>query len=101
VDHTILKEEAVFAFGPAYIGMHISRFENGNIQLIPLVFESPFVGYNDVYESLEGLWSKFADRRVARRTIFCRNVRQNTDRIARTVRKVLISRSFMRSVNNA
>jgi hypothetical protein len=48
VDHTIPKEEAVFAFGRAYIGMHISRFEGHNVRLAPMVFESPFVGYNDV-----------------------------------------------------
>ena len=48
VDHTIPKEEAVFAFGSAYIGMHISRFEGHNVRLAPMVFESPFVGYNDV-----------------------------------------------------
>jgi hypothetical protein len=58
VGHTIPKEEAVFAFGPADIGMQMSRFENCNIQLTPLVFESPFIGYNDVLEGLEGPWSK-------------------------------------------
>jgi len=46
VEHTIPKEEAVF--GPAYIGMHIRPFEAHNVRLVPMVFESPFVGYNDV-----------------------------------------------------
>jgi hypothetical protein len=35
---------------------------------------------------------------AARRTIFCRNVWQSTARIDRTVRKVLISRYFVRAV---
>ena len=38
---------------------------------------------------------------VARRTIFCRNVRQNTDRIDRTVGDLAISRSFLRAVLTA
>ena len=35
---------------------------------------------------------------MARRTIFCRNVRQNTARIDRTVGNTAISRTFVRSV---
>ena len=38
------------------------------------------------------------DRRAARRTIFCRNVRQNSARIARTVFNVAVCRTFLRSV---
>jgi hypothetical protein len=38
------------------------------------------------------------DRAVARRTIFCRNVRQNTARIARTIDNVVVCRDFARSV---
>ena len=35
---------------------------------------------------------------MARRTIFCRNVRQNTARIDRTVGNTAISRDFVRAV---
>jgi hypothetical protein len=38
------------------------------------------------------------DRRAARRTIFCRNVRQHTARIARIIDNLVICRTFMRSV---
>jgi len=39
-----------------------------------------------------------ADRGAARRTIFCRNVRQNTARIARTVGNTAICGDIVRSV---
>jgi hypothetical protein len=35
---------------------------------------------------------------AVRRTIYCRNFRQNTDRMARTVHNVALSRTFVRSV---
>ena len=35
---------------------------------------------------------------AARRTIFCHNIRQNSARIARTARNVVICRAYLRSV---
>ncbi len=62
------------------------------------VVEDPRRGFNDVRGGSRGPWSKSADRAVARRTIFCRNVRQNTDRSARTVGNTAISKDFVRAV---
>jgi hypothetical protein len=39
------------------------------------VVEDPRRGFNGARGGLGGPWSKSADRAVARRTIFCRNVR--------------------------
>ena len=55
-------------------------------------------GFNGVRGGFGGPWSKSADRVAARRTIFCRNVRQSTDRIARTAMNVVICGYFVRSI---
>jgi hypothetical protein len=62
------------------------------------VVEDPRSGLNAVRGGFGGPWSKSADRAVARRTIFCRNVQQNTARIARTAGNVAFCRTFLRSV---
>ena len=57
------------------IGVYTSRFEGRYVWLGPRVVEDPRRGFNGARGGLGGPWSKSADRAVARRTIFCRNVR--------------------------
>ena len=74
MDRTIPKEEAVFALGSAYIGMHISRFEGHNVRLATMGSESPFVGYIDLWEDLDWLWPERGLSSAARRMVACHKI---------------------------
>jgi hypothetical protein len=80
------------------MGVHISRFEGRNTGLGPSVLEDSRRGLNGIPDGFEGPWPRQGDWRAARRTTFCRNVRQNIDRIDRTARSMEICRCFLRSV---
>jgi hypothetical protein len=80
------------------MGVYISRFEGRNTGLGPLGSSRTHAAASTAFEAALERHARSQRIGAAERTIYCRNVRQSTDRIARTIFNVAVCRAFLRSV---
>jgi hypothetical protein len=81
-------------YGLPDIGVYISRLEGHSMGLGPRGHRGSTPRLQRRSRRPWRAMVEVVDRRAPRRTIFCRNVRQNSARIARTVFNVAVCRTF-------
>jgi hypothetical protein len=85
-------------YGLPDFGVCTSQFEGRNTRLGPLRSSRTHAAASTAFEAALGHHARGQRIGAARRTIFCRNVRQTTARIDRTIDNVVVCRDFVRSV---
>ena len=88
-------------YGLPDMGVYIIRVEGRNMGLGPQGRREPTPRLQRRWRRLWRTMVEVSRSGSARRRIFCRNVRQSTARIDRTVANVSVCRAFLRSVLTA